>query len=217
MVRKIYSGTKNDKERKKKQLIDATGAVLRREGYPSLTASKIAKEAGLSRRLIDAHFGSLDQLLDAYVRSKDYWTRPAIASTKIPNAPKEEPSKLLLEQLLINQLDYFSSEEEMQQIILWQLSQRSQVMFDIAEEREQFGHAFFEQSDKVFNGTDVDLRAIAGLLVGGVYYMVLHAKKNDSLFCGIDVNSIEGMDRMKKAIGNILADAYSHIGFCKNK
>ena len=96
----------------------------------------------------------------------------------------------------------------MQKIVLWQLSQRSKIMYEIAEEREKLGEAFFNLADPYFENTGVDLRAVAGLLVGGIYYMVLHAKANDSLFCQIDVNSENGLERIKKAISAILTDTY---------
>ncbi len=67
---------------------------------------------------------------------------------------------------------------------------------------------FFELADPYFENTNIDLRAVAGLLIGGIYYMILHAKANDSLFCQIDVNSPDGAARIKKAVSQILLDTY---------
>lgn len=208
MVRKTYHGAINDKERSKQKLLDAVGTIIRTKGYTGLGATNIAKCAGLSKRLIYFYFGSVDCLVETYVRAKDYWVTAAGNAGELMNENKDGDTMKLLESLLINQLEYFSKEEEMQKIILWQISQRSEIMFEIAEDRERLGAAFFKLADPDFDKTDVDLRAIAGLLVGGIYYMVLHAKSNESLFCQIDVNSQEGIDRIKKAISEILSDTY---------
>ena len=208
MARKTYQGAVNDKERSKQKLIEAVGTIIKTKGYTGLGATNIAKCAGLSKRLIYFYFGSVDSLVEIYVRSKDYWVAAAGNAGALMQENKTGDTREILESLLVNQLEYFSSEEEMQKIILWQISQRSQIMFEVAEERERLGDAFFAMADPNFENTDVDLRAIAGLLVGGIYYMVLHAKSNDSLFCQIDVNSQEGIDRIKGAISAILSDTY---------
>jgi len=50
--------------------------------------------------------------------------------------------------LLINQFDYFFKEEEMQKIVLWQISERTKIMKEVCEERESLGSQFFALSDK---------------------------------------------------------------------
>lgn len=208
MAKRTYAGILRDKERSKKKLVDAVGEIIRTMGYTGLTASNIAKQAGVSRRLITFHFDSLDHLIETYVRSKDYWTFMSTSQNVEKRPERPEDTRAVLENLLINQLDYFNREEEWQKIILWQISQTTAVMFEVAEERERLGADFFKAADELFLNTDVDIRAIAGLLVAGIYYMVLHAKSNKSLFCEIDVNSNDGMQRIKKAIAQILFDAY---------
>jgi hypothetical protein len=49
-------------------------------------------------------------------------------------------------------------------------------MFEVCEEREHLRKAFFDLADPYFERTNIDLHAVAGLLVAGIYYMVLHAK-----------------------------------------
>lgn len=208
MAKKTYNGAKNSKERSMQKLVDAVGCIIRTQGYTGLNALNIGKTAGVNRGLINLYFGSIDCLVETYVRKKDYWVAAAGNEIELMAENKDQHTREILESLLVNQLDYFSKEEEMQKIVLWQLSQRSNIMYEIAEEREKLGASFFNLADPYFENTNVDLRAVAALLVGGIYYMVLHGKSNDSLFCQIDVNSKEGLDRMKKAINEILADTY---------
>jgi len=207
MAKKTYAGVKNDKEKTKQKLIDAVGVIIRRDGFKGLGFNAIAREAQVDKKLITTYFGSVDALVETYVRGQDYWTTPA--SVAAETIKQETDTRKILETLLREQLEYFNQAEEMQKIILWQISERSKIMYEVAEEREKLGAEFFKLADPAFKDTDVDLRAVAGLLVGGIYYMVLHAKSNDSLFCQIDLNTEEGRDRIKQAIANILEDTYN--------
>ncbi|WP_158826971.1 TetR/AcrR family transcriptional regulator [Mucilaginibacter lacusdianchii] len=215
MIKKTYNGAKNSKERSMQKLVEAVGTIIRTQGYTGLNALNIGKTAGVNRNLINPYFGSLDKLVETYVRKKDYWVEASGNAGELLEDNKEKDTRKILETLLTNQLDYFHKEDEMQKIVLWQLSQRSDIMFEIAEERERLGESFFNLADPFFENTDVDLRGVAALLVGGIYYMVLHAKTNDSLFCQIDVNSEEGMARIKNAIHNILSDTYKRAELFK--
>ena len=216
MVKKRYQGETNDKERSMQRLLEAVGCVIKEKGYAGLGPTNIAKAAGLSKRLIYFYFGSVDNLIEKYVRSKDYFAGASNGADQLLEQNKESGTCKLLESILISQLEHFNNNEEMQKIILWQISERSQIMFEVAETREKVGTEFFELADKELDRKKADLRAVAGLLVGGIYYMVLHAKSNDSLFCEIDVNSQDGINRIKNAIGDILSDTYKRAQLQKN-
>ena len=59
-----------------------------------------------------------------------------------------------------------------------------------------------------FEKAPVDLRARLALMIGGIYYLSLHAKANGSTFCGIDLNESEGQERIENEIRNIIFEAY---------
>tara|TARA_R110002096_G_scaffold410880_2_gene610736 strand:- start:35 stop:652 length:618 start_codon:yes stop_codon:yes gene_type:complete len=205
MVRKKYKGEVNDKERSKQKLINAVGKVLEIKGYKGLTVTNIAKEAGLSRRLITIYFDSVDHLVETYVRNKDYWTSAIGRVEEMMNEKGSIDTKKMIDNILQNQLDYFYNNSEMQKLILWEISEKTKVMYDVCEERERLGSKVFELADKEFE--DKDIRAVSALLVAGIYYMVLHAKSTDTLFCEIDINQPEGMKRIKNAISLILKNS----------
>ncbi|MES2266820.1 MAG: TetR/AcrR family transcriptional regulator [Bacteroidota bacterium] len=216
MTKKRYQGETNDKERSMQRLLEAVGCVIKAKGYTGLGPTNIAKAAGLSKRLIYFYFGSVENLIEKYVRSKDYFAGASNGANQLLELNKHTGTCKLLESILVSQLEHFYSNEEMQKIILWQISERSQIMFEVAETREKVGTEFFELADKELDRKKADLRAVAGLLVGGIYYMVLHAKSNDSLFCEIDVNSQDGINRIKNAIGDILTDTYKRAQLQQN-
>ncbi len=208
MARKIYQGSTNDKERSMQKLIAAVGEVISVKGYQGLTLTNIAKTADLDRRLITLYFGSLDHLIEIYVRGKDYWLAAAGDATALIKSNKGKDTLPIIEQLLTNQLAYFYNSAEMQKVVLWQISERTALMSAVSKEREKMSEIFFALADKDLKGKDIDLRAVAALLVAGIYYLVLHAKSTDSLFCEIDLNTEEGMQRIKKAISDMLENTY---------
>ena len=210
MTKKRYQGPSNDKERSTQKLIEAVGKIIETKGYTGLSATNIAKAAGLSRRLITLYFGTVDNLIETYVKGKDYWLAASGDAVGLMEKNQGENTRQILECLLQNQMDYFFNDEEIQKIVLWQISQRSQIMYEVCEERERLGSHFFALADKELKGKNIDLRAVAGLLVAGIYYMVLHAKSSDSLFCEIDINKPEGMKRIKDAISLILKNTYNN-------
>ena len=207
MIRKRYQGNINDKERSKQKLIDAVGKVLRTKG---LTATNIAKAAGLSRRLITMYFGSVDELVETYVRNRDFWLAASGNAGDMIASNKGEDTKEIIEYLLQNQIDNFYDNPEMQKLILWEISKKTKIMYEVCEEREHLGSKVFELTDKELQGRNIDIRAVTALLVAGIYYMVLHAKSTDTTFCEIDINQPEGMERIKNAINLILDNTYNN-------
>ncbi|MGY4539474.1 AcrR family transcriptional regulator [Mucilaginibacter sp. UYNi724] len=209
MARKTYQGVSNDRERSVQKLINAVGVIIKSKGYTGLSATNIANAAGLSRRLITLYFGTVDNLIETYVRGKDYWLAASGDAVGLIKDNKGENTRQILDSLLQNQMDYFFSNEEMRKIILWQISESTEIMREVCEEREQLSKSFFALSDKELEGKDIDLRAVSALLVAGIYYLVLHAKSTDTLFCEIDLNTPEGMARIKNAISMILENTYN--------
>lgn len=56
------------------RLIQSVGEIIKKEGYTKLNIQNIAKQAGVDRKLIYTYFGSLDQLVEEYFKTRDYWT-----------------------------------------------------------------------------------------------------------------------------------------------
>lgn len=209
MTRKTYQGAINDRERSMKKLVDAVGEVISVKGYQGLTVTNIAKTAGLDRKLIALYFGTVNHLIEIYVKGKDYWLSVASETTELINGNKGENTQSILATILKNQLEYFSASPEMQKLVLWQISERTELMSDVSRDREKMSEIFFALSDIELKGKDIDLRAVSALLVAGIYYLVLHTSSTDSTFCEIDLNSEEGMQRIKNAINLIVDHTYN--------
>lgn len=190
------------------KMVQAVGAVLEKEGYTGLTIANIASAAGVDRKLVNLYFGTVENLIETYIKGKDYWVSSAIGTMDTLGQVGHEGSRSFLESLLLNQLKYFNDDKEMQKAVLWQISEKSPIMSHVARSREKLSSFFFPFADKELEGKDLDLRAVSSLLVAGIYYLVLHSKTTDSTFCEIDITTEEGMDRIKDAVSQILKWAY---------
>jgi len=75
--------------------------IIQSEGYTGLTATKIANAAGLDRRLITLYFGTVDSLVETYVRGKDYWLAASGDAVGMIKAHKGENTRQILESLTL--------------------------------------------------------------------------------------------------------------------
>lgn len=197
-----------DKENTKRKLVLAVGKIINDEGFANLKISQIAKVAEVDRKLIYRYFGNLNYLLEAYVLEHDFWMVFSERMKQILVNKEFAGTEELIIEILQNQFNFFASQKEMQQLILWELSVKSPLMRSIHNVRESMGEEILELAAPHFAGGKVNFRAIAALLVGGIYYTILHTVNNGGSFAGMDLNTAEGKEDMLKAIGQIVGWAY---------
>lgn len=207
--RKTYRGEKNDKERTMGKLVAAVGRVLKERGYTGLTIANISKEAGVDRKLVTLYFGSVENLVETYIKDKDYWVGATLSAVEYFGQSPKEGSRGFLESLLLNQMEEFSKNEEMQKVVTWQVSEKNNIMSHVTREREKMSALFFAFSDQELQRKNIDLRGISAVLIAAIYHLVLHAKYTDSPFCEIDIQTEEGMERIRTAVKKILEWAYT--------
>ncbi|MGA6119870.1 TetR/AcrR family transcriptional regulator [Sphingobacterium anhuiense] len=211
MARKTYQGEKNNKSRTMNKLIQAVGIVLKQKGYTGLTVSNITAEAGVDRKLVSVYFGSVNNLIETYIKGKNYWDTINESAINLLTTAPETSTRLILENLLLTQLEHFTNDEEMQKVVLWQISENTELMAHVTANREEIYPLLFPKADQELKNQQVDLRAISSILVAGIYYLVLHTKTTNSTFCEIDLTTDQGMGRIKTTIKKILEDTYSIV------
>ncbi|PJJ79248.1 TetR/AcrR family transcriptional regulator [Mucilaginibacter auburnensis] len=132
-----------DKAQTKGKLIAAVGQLLATEGPAALGINRIARQAGVNKKLIYRYFGGKDRLIESYITENDYWLIQAQAITDLQQPSQTELQQQLTE-LLQNQFRYFLSHPNMQDLILWELNTKS-LMKSIHIAREHVGQALFEK------------------------------------------------------------------------
>ena len=209
--RKVTSGPIRDKERTKARMIAAVGKVIQKKGYHALNGPNIALECGLNKALIWNYFGGLDQLVEAYLTQKDFWQigDKGVLEQMITNPGSISIS--LIEELLQSQFNTFLKDKTKQKVIHWGLGEKTKALKNIAERRELLGEELFKHVDSKFENSENDLRATLAILVSSIYYLSLQAKSTGSTFCGIDVNTEAGKERIQKTMRKILEQTFSDV------
>lgn len=210
-VRKVSSGPIRDKARTMNKMIAAVGKVLQKKGYTGLTAPNIAKTAGVDKKLVWTYFGGVDPLVEEYINQKDFFK-----STAKPDIDYllQDPDKLTqnhINHLLQNQFETLLTNRALQRIIHWEVGESNEILRKIADKREEIGEELFSKTIPYFEHSSVDIRARLALVISGIYYLTLHAKNNGSKFCGIDINTDEGKQRISDAIEELIFDAYDKV------
>lgn len=206
--RKRTSGKFRDKERTKLKMIQAVGKVLLKKGYTGLNASSIAKEAGIDKSLVWTYFGSLDNLVEEYIAQRDFWRFKATDSINTLLTFKDGIKDEYMSGLLQFQFQALLDDEILQRIMLWGISEKKDFLKHLSDQRELVGEEVFKILDPQFKNSNIDIRGILAILVAGIYYLVLHGKINRGLFCGIDLNTTDGQERIKESISQIISMAF---------
>lgn len=206
--RKRTSGALKDKDRTKSKMVQAVGKVLLKKGYTGLNATSIAKECGVDKRLVWTYFGSVDNLVEEYITKRDFFKHTATDSINSMLLSIDGITQQQMSSLLQSQFETLLNDEVLQRIIHWEIGENKKFLRNLADKREEIGEEIFKLMEARFTDAHIDIRAIIALLVAGIYYLALHGKINGSLFCGIDVNEEDGMQRINEGISYILSLAY---------
>jgi len=199
-----------DSEATKKKLLDAVGAIMREQGFTGLKTNIIAKWVGKDKKLIRYHFQGLANLQKAYIKEKDYWP-PFFKKFALSSDADAIEMETLFVELMKENLRFFYGDEEMQKIILWQISETNPVLKSISQAREVDGAKLLDKTDVFFRNTNVNFRAVTALMLGGVYYMVLHSKTENSVVCGINLNDDKDREEVLKTIEHLISWSWKQV------
>lgn len=198
-----------NKERSRERFLQAVGEILTTKGFAALKINAIAEVAGLDKKLIYKYFGGLDQLLDEYLRTKDFWS--SVKEELIPQTVTDG-GKAFSEAMLLQQYEQMNSNPELQKIILWRLSEQRKSLTTLLDNQERTGELLFRNmTDPHFGESAGRYRAVAAVLVAGIYYLNLHTAMNTGTFCGIDTSSEEGRRQIQEAISFLNRQAFEQI------
>ena len=206
--RKSPDGPLRNKERTKRKILAAVGKIFSKEGHKSLNIKKISEVAGIDRKMIYTYFGSLEGLLNTYFIQKDFWT-PFHNEfiSKLLEGNKSIMGKDIFT-ILKAQFDAVMDNKQFEKAIHWEISEKSQIMRKVSDEREQVGQKLFMLMQDCFKNTTVDVPGTLALQIGGIYYIALHSKINGSTFCGIDVNTTQGRLRIERVLKQNISDLF---------
>ncbi|WP_443946710.1 TetR/AcrR family transcriptional regulator [Pedobacter sp. AW1-32] len=209
MKAKNPEGLLRNKEQSKQKFLNAVGKIIDNKGFAGLKVNDIAQEAGLDKKLMYNYFGGRDQLIDEYIRSKDFWSN---VSEENAEPFFGDGGKTFTKNMLREQFDYVFKNKELQKILLWGLLDNRKALKNVAEQREQSGAVLFENiTDPHFGHQAKRFRAVTALLISGIYYLDIYATTNEATFCGLDLKTIEGRTEIKEALNFLIDSTYNLV------
>lgn len=196
-----------DPDRMRRQLIEAIGEILEKYGFTGVRVNNIARHLDRDKNLIRYYFGNIQNLKKAFIAEKDYWP-PFFERFRFTEPVTREKVRELFSELMRENYVFFKNNKEMQEIIRWQINEDLPLLRNISDAREVEGEKLLAESDPFFKGTAISFRCVIAILLGGIYYVVLHAGTNGSPVSSVDINIPEESEKFWTTVGQIIDWAF---------
>lgn len=175
------------KERRKRRstkdieesIINAATRFIETEGFSNLTVTGIMRQAEIEPVQFYNRYDDLNKFIDEYVKKYDYWFSDIVKSQK-----QYSNDKALYMNILVGLFQSLSENKIMQELLKWELANNNETSQRTAQLRELHTLPLCQKFSNIFSNTDIDIVTISALIIGGIYYLILHDKL--STFSGID-------------------------------
>lgn len=176
------------KERRKRRstkdieesIINAATRLIEIEGFSNLTVTGIMRQAEIEPVQFYNRYDDLNKFIDEYVKKYDYWFSDIVKSQK-----QYSNDKALYMNILVGLFQSLSENKIMQELLKWELANNNETSQRTAQLRELHTLPLCQKFSNIFSNTDIDIVTISALIIGGIYYLILHDKL--STFSGIDL------------------------------
>lgn len=186
--------TRRSKIQVKEDIIEAVGTVLAKYGFSKLGITLVAQEANVDKTVIYRNFEDFEKLLEVYVDRQDYWLRALKEYGKV----KIEDHRGFLKKLFVDQFQFIYSNTELQQLLIWELGDHSEMTKSIPMRRESMSQGLLKQYNEYFRDTGIDFNSFSALIIAGIYFSILH--KDKSTFCNTNITKKADREQYVEAI-----------------
>ena len=203
----------NNRNRRKKadldsHLLEAAQEMIKEVGFSNTTVVGIASKANIQASVFYNRFKDLDDFFEKLVREYDYWFNDSIIIEENLSAIQN------YENGMNRLIDSFIENEIMQQLIKWELTSKNFITQRTAENRENNSKYLINYFSKDLKNETVDFNVLTSLIIGGIYYLILH--RNLSTFTSVDFSTKKGIGLLKSTISSMVRKIYSRENGIKN-
>ncbi|WP_436418202.1 TetR/AcrR family transcriptional regulator [Petrimonas sulfuriphila] len=200
--------TRKRKQRTKKDIDESINnaaiQLIEEKGFQNIAVTAIMQRAKIEPVVFYNRYDDLDNFMDEFVKKYDYWFSDIIKNIEIQENPREQYITIMH-----SLLDSLKENKVMQQLLRWELSTHNNTTKRTARLREFHTLPLVERYKKIFEDSSVEIDALSALIIGGIYYLVLHGDLSE--FGGIDINSEEGTQRLRNAIEYLSSIFFSYL------
>ncbi len=195
-----------DRQVTRQRILAAVDAVIERDGFRGLGVNAVAREAGFDKVLIYRYFGGLEGLLREYGETFDFWPSAEEMVGGDLERLKTLPPADRLAAILLNFAKCLRDRPKTLELLAWETVEESELTRILSRIRQEQQLEFISELSDGFDDLDVDLVALIALLGGGLNYLLLRCRKNNS-FGGIDIMTDEGWERVESMMRGMIANA----------
>ena len=199
--------TEKDREATENMLLGAVGELVVEEGFEKLGVNAVAARAGVSKMLIYRYFESLDGLIAAYIRKRDFWINYR------PELPKKKHLAEFLKQMFRGQIERLRNDTTLKRLYRWELMGNNALIAELRQQREATGLWLVESVSELTGRPPGELAVIATMVSASVSYLAL-LEENCPAYNGIPLQQNAGWEQYAAGI-DALVDLW--FGNLKNK
>lgn len=199
--------TEKDREATENMLLGAVGELVAEEGFEKLGVNAVAARAGVSKMLIYRYFESLDGLIAAYIRKRDFWINYR------PELPKKKHLVEFLKQMFRGQIERLRNDTTLKRLYRWELMGNNALIAELRQQREATGLWLVESVSELTGRPPGELAVIATMVSASVSYLAL-LEENCPAYNGIPLQQNAGWEQYAAGI-DALVDLW--FGNLKNK
>jgi len=170
----------------KDDIMKAVGNVLEKQGAGKLGVENVAAEAGMDKAMLYRHYKDFNDILKSYIENEDFWINFLKNDFGTLN---EKNLVAFVSGMLGQQFNELLNNKKLQELIAWELVGESQLMKNVAQNREDMAMDIINGIKSVFPHKNISSNNVLAIITAGIYYLVLH--KNISTFCELDLNDKE--------------------------
>lgn len=199
-------------------------------GFGNVSMSALVKASNIEANVFYRRCGSMDKLYDKLAVECEFWINNTI---NINDLSTLGPKKFFSETFKKLYIDLYQN-GIMRKILLYELTVANTTTKRSAEMRDVMNLHLITFYEKLFEPTKINIKGITAILIGGIYYLMLH--KECAKVCAIDFNTREGekaffegidfftnaifekqetYERDKKMVARMLSDGVDKSDICK--
>jgi AcrR family transcriptional regulator len=187
------------KENTKDRLVEAVGALIGRDGLGAVGVNAVAREAGVDKVLIYRYFGGMDELLNAFGRSRNFW--PSLDEI-IGDDPADLMAMSLGDRWALGLSRYARALRDRpvtKEILAWEQVEQNELTDILRDARQQWFEDLMSRFPNDQEATDVDLTATILVIVGAIHYLVVRSRLQPD-FSGLELETEQGWAHIESVI-----------------
>lgn len=174
-------------------ILTAAVEQIKKNGFALAMITDIVKSARIEPIVFYNRYKNLNEFYAEFVQSYDFWLQDLLDGSL--NAMTTEAGYSNMIEKLFGKL---LEDDVLTELLRWEVAEGNDITMRTAHMRERQAVEMAANFANGHGASDLDIAALTSLIVGGLYYMVLH--RNRSTMIDIDINRPEDRRRVVAAI-----------------